>query len=498
MAIKSYSEGSEPFFPAKYEVVKRTTLNFTDIINNNNKFYNLEIQVAPTTEARIYTNYGRVGGTIAKEYRMFSNQSEAEKEAEKIIKSKVKKGYTEIKLLKADVGSETGKAKIETSQVSAEDLKKLGMDVKIEEEKTKLHPEVSSLIRAWFGITNEFVELNLDTKKCPLGQLSAEQIIKGKDILEEARKIVLSKPITDELNRLTNLYYSNIPHNFGYARINADLLRFDSNDKIEKAFDILDVFSDAKSVESVISKRSSVDSQYDTLKADIEYLDSEDPTYKWIDTMVHETRARNHSGLGRIKVHKIFKISRSKEQDTFLKNAEKIAKECGKFQPSDTYAKLVKKRPDFPKEKDLQKLYEQANVCPGWHGTRRANLIGITTKGLLIRPSGVVHAGSCYGDGIYWATNSTKSINYCDVKGSYWAGGGGKTAYLLMGDVTFGNYEFATGSHFYSAKNIHPKHSVFAQAGKGGVYNDEIITYHPTGLNQQHALRYVIEFETQA
>jgi poly [ADP-ribose] polymerase len=125
-------------------------------------------------------------------------------------------------------------------------------------------------------------------------------------------------------------------------------------------------------------------------------------------------------------------------------------------------------------------------------------MIGITTKGLLIRPSGVIHAGSMYGDGIYWATNSTKSINYCDVKGSYWAQGANQTAYLFLADVAYGNQQIAGGSYMYTKKNIAPNHSVWAKAGAGAVYNDELITYTATGPGQQHNIRYIIEFETQA
>jgi len=493
--LVAYSAGSEPKFPANFDVVRRTTLNFTDIINNSNKFYNLEIQVASSGEARIYTNYGRVGGTIAKEYRICNSQSHAETESDKIIKSKVKKGYVEVKLVKADVGSEVGKSKVEVSKVSVSDLQKVGIKVDEVKEDSKLHPEVQDLVRTWFGVTAEFVELNLDTKKCPLGQLSVDQIAKGKDILEEARKIVhAKKPDTAELNKLTNSYYSNIPHNFGYTRINADALRLDSDDKLDKAFDILDVFNDAKNVQSVMSKKSAVDSQYATLNAGIEYVDPNSPTWKWLDAMLHGTRAGNHSFLGKLKTHKIFRVNRKDEEERFVSVAEEIAKKCGKQTPSEVYAKLIKTRPDVPEE--LQEIYKMANVCPGWHGTRRANMIGITTKGLLIRPSGVVHAGSMYGDGIYWATNSTKSINYCDVKGSYWAQGSNKTAYLFLGDVAFGNQKIAGGSHFYNKKNIAPNHSVFAKAG-GAVYNDELITYSPTGPEQQHCLRYIIEFETQ-
>ena len=280
-ALKAYSAGEEPNFPANYDVTKRTTLNFTDVINNNNKYYNLEVQVAKSGEARIFTQYGRVGGTAAKEYRVCSSQSQAESEADKIVKAKTKKGYVEVKLVKADVGSDVGKSKVDNTAVSVESLKKAGVQVKEEPAaQSKLHPEVQDLVRTWFGVTQEFIELNLDTKKCPLGQLSLDQLTKGRDILEEARKIVhMTKVDKQELNKLTNQYYSNIPHNFGYTRLDADLLRLDSDAKLDKAFDILDVFADAKNVQAVISKKSAVDSQYATLNADLSYVDTSDPTW---------------------------------------------------------------------------------------------------------------------------------------------------------------------------------------------------------------------------
>lgn len=475
---------------------KRWTLNFTDIVNNNNKFYNAEVLETSDHKFYLYTVYGRVGASGAKEFRACSSKSDAEVEGEKIIKSKIKKGYVEVKLAKSDIGSEVGKTKVDAS-VSVESLKKLGANV-VEKDETasKLHPKVQDLVRTWFGVTQEFIELNLDTKKCPLGQLSVDQIDKAKEILEEARTIVHSKkPDQQELNKLTSLYYSNIPHVLGH-RINPDVLRFDADDKINKAFDILDVFADAKNVQAVISKKSAVDSQYATLKAELEFVENNSPTWKWLEAMVTETRASNHGSLGKLKVHQIFKVRRENEDKHFMETAQRIAKECGKFTPSEVYATLVKKRPDV--SKDLQELYQKANILPGWHGTRRANMIGITTKGLLIRPSGVIHAGSMYGDAVYWATNSTKSINYCDVRGSYWAQGTNKTAYLFLADVAFGNSKLANGSHMYTKHNIKPYHSVWAKGGHSGVINDELMTYNPTGPGQQHCMRYIIEFETQA
>jgi poly [ADP-ribose] polymerase 2/3/4 len=480
------------------ESVKRWTLNFTDVINNNNKYYNMEVVKADGNKFYLFTQYGRVGGTAAKEYRSCDSQSQAESEGEKIIKAKIKKGYAEVKLARSDVGSEIGKTKVDTS-VSVESLKKMGATV-IEEPEvvSKLQPQVQDLVRTWFGVTQQFIELNLDTKKCPLGQLSMDQLDLARQILDQARNhLTTKKPDVLELNKLTNQYYSNIPHNFGYRRLDADALRLDTNDKLDKAFDILDVFGDAKNVQAVISKKSAVDSQYATLNADLEFVDMADPVWKWIDSMLHGTRASNHSGLGKLKTHKVFRVNRHGEDKNWLANAEQIAKECGKFVPSEVYAKLVAGREDVPKE--LVSLYKNANILPGWHGTRRANMIGITTKGLLIRPSGVAHAGSMYGDGIYWAVHSTKSINYCDVRGSYWAQGNNQTAYLFLADVAFGNQKIAGGSQFYNKSNIKPAHSVWAKSGgASGLYNDELITYEPTGPNQQHKIRYIIEFETQA
>jgi poly [ADP-ribose] polymerase len=479
------------------ESIKQWTLNYTDIILNSNKFYSLEV-VKTNKGYFLYTQYGRVGGTKAKEYRQCSDQADAESEATKIVKAKTKKGYVEVSLVKSDVGSDAAQAKIEKVSATTEQLKKAGITVKEEPAvASKLHTEVQDLVRTWFGVTQEFVDLNLDTSKCSLGQLSILQITKGKDLLDEARKIVhMTKPDEQELNKLTNSYYSNIPHNFGYTRIDANALRLDSDVKIDKAFDMLDVLNQAKDVEAVISKKSAVDAQYATLNADLEFIEQGTPTFKWIEKMVLETRASNHSGLGKLKVHKVFRVTRKDEDKRFIENCQLIAKECGKFVPSDVYASLVKSRPDVPKA--LEELYHKANVLPGWHGTRRANMIGITTKGLLIRPSGVIRAGSMFGDAIYLGSQSSKSINYVDVKGSYWAQGNNKTGYLFLADCTFGNQKIASGPHLFTKDNIKPYHSVWAKGGQSGVINDEMMLYHPTGPNQQHCIRYIIEFETQA
>lgn len=493
MALKTTDKPGK--FPANYDVVRKIALNFTDVCKNNNKYYSAEIQVAKSGEVRIFTDYGRVGGTPANDIRVCQSTAHAEKEFDKLIKSKIKKGYTEIKLIKSDVGSEVAKSKIENDVVSATTLDQLKVKFNEFEAKSKLQTEVQGLIKTLFGNTAMFVQRNLDTAKCPLGQLSLEQIGRGRSFLDEARKLIQTKdPDIQELNKLTSLYYTNIPHVLGNGKINADALRFDTDQKIDNALDILDVFADAKNIEKIIGDKNSVDSQYDSLNADIEYIDPSSAIFRWIDAMFHETRAANHKFLGKIRINRIFKLHRRSEPKHFEENLQEIAKECGKHNPPGILQNFVKTRPDL--NKDLAEIYARANVFPVWHGTRTANIVGITTRGLLIRPSGVAHAGSMFGDGIYWASNSTKSINYTDAKGAHWAHGTADNAYLFLADCAFGNQMEVYRSRFITKKDLKGYHSVWAREGQS-LHNDEFVVYNPSGPNQQHQMRYLVEFATK-
>ena len=263
--VKVYKLGTEPAFPKDYTVTRRVTLNFTDIAANNNKYYNLELFLAKNGQAEIYSQYGRVGApNPAKEIRVCDNESHANNLIDKIIKEKTKKGYVEVKLVKAEVGSELGKQIVTASTVSEDTAKKLGY--KIEEvKKSSLHPKVQDLVKVFFGSIEKFVVDTLDTSKCALGQLSLEQINKGRELLLEARKIIGSSKDINELNSLTSKFYSNIPMNFGYRRLDADTLRFDTDGKIDNQLDILETLEGARGVEKVLTKRSDIDDKYNIL-----------------------------------------------------------------------------------------------------------------------------------------------------------------------------------------------------------------------------------------
>ena len=463
-------------------------LNFFDLTGSkaktqgsSSKFYHIELHTPTSpnqTQAQLYTEYGPTGKVQAREYRVFNTEAEAKKEFDKIIKSKLKKGYMEVDVAIRVVGSDI--AKTITKLVvfkNAQDI------TQTPNNDPKLSTQVAALIAKLMGSTNQFV---IETLKCPLGSLTNAQCDAGKLRLHEAKAIITSQQIDKKrIEQLTNEFYSLIPHNLGsgYRGVMSELL-LDSVDKIAKKEYDLDTLLDAKAL-GVNLVSDSTYTQYQSLQTDISYIEPSDPLFNWCNSMIQDTRASNHSHLGKIVLLNAYKINRAGEKDIFNKRTREIAKECGQQVIPHQLKKLVADRNDV---EDVD-MYKNANVMPLFHGSRTENFTGILKKGLLIRPSGVVLCGSMYGNGIY-AGLSTKSINYTSIKNSYWSKGSSDSAFLFIKDCALGNQKIATGSNQYSKKNISPNHSVWAKGGQSGVINDEFILYD----TNQHNLRYLLEF----
>jgi poly [ADP-ribose] polymerase len=211
--------------------------------------------------------------------------------------------------------------------------------------------------------------------------------------------------------------------------------------------------------------------------------------FDWLNHMVQDTRASNHGYLGRVVLLNAWEIQRNNERVKFIHRAQQISSECGKQIVPDQMRALVNKRTDVY-DKDL---FYKANVVPLFHGTRSQNITGILKSGLLIRPAGVIITGAMYGSEAIYFGKSSKSINYTNIKASYWANGNDDRAFLFIADCALGNQKIATGPSHYSKANIKPAHSVWAQGGKSGVINDEFILYD----TNQNNLRYLLEFTCQ-
>ncbi|CAN6675193.1 hypothetical protein TRVA0_116S00100 [Trichomonascus vanleenenianus] len=135
---------------------------------------------------------------------------------------------------------------------------------------------------------------------------------------------------------------------------------------------------------------------------------------------------------------------------------------------------------------------EQAigNVMELWHGTRTQNLLSIMSKGLLLpKLSPGQKAGAMFGDGLYFANQSTKSLNYCD--GGLWTGNtrNKDSIYMFLASVAMGNPFTPPGP----VSKPPPKgyDSYCAKAGESHIMNDELIVF----SGDQVRLDYILEIE---
>ena len=474
----------------QYTVEDVSDWNFFDISGVNagtkgysNKQYHMELHVGKNGQAQIFTMFGATGARQTENWRYFDSVAQARKELESMKKKRLKKNYKEIKVAIRACGSEAAK-KITTAVElkNADHLKPT--------QTSKLHKETQKLMRTLFGATEQFV---VTTLRCPLGQLSNSQIDEGQARLDAAKKIINKNHVTkDDLVRieeLTNEFYAIIPHNLGSgSRGQRSDLLLDSPQKVaQKEYD-LETLMDAKSVGAVLGKGSSVDDQYTTLNTDITFVDHESLLFSWINKIVLDTRAHNHNTLGKITVLNAWEYNRHGERAVFEKRMKQITNECGKSHIPKCLYESVTTRKDIPN--GLGSYYKHANVLPLFHGTRTQNISGITKSGMLIRPSGAVLTGAMYGNSLYMALNSTKSINYTNIRSSYYAKGKDDKAFLFIVDCVLGNFIVPKGAYPYTKQNIKPNHSVYAKGGISGVINDEIMLYD----TNQHYVRYLVEF----
>lgn len=130
-----------------------------------------------------------------------------------------------------------------------------------------------------------------------------------------------------------------------------------------------------------------------------------------------------------------------------------------------------------------------------FHGSRSQNWIFILEQGLKIRPSGAVHTGSMFGDGVYFADDADKSLGYTD-NGRWVNGKAHSSVYMGVYKVRVGQQKVLGGSD-YGTSNLHKTIdknkfcSVFAQKGNQGLRKSEFIIYD----HDQSTIQYLLKIK---
>lgn len=352
------------------------TLNQTNIGNNNNKFYIIQL-LEEGGRFSCWNRWGRVGEVGQSKMNHFGCLEDAKKDFKKKFWEKTKNKWEERDHFVAHPNKYT-LIEVQGEAETQEAVVKVDGPVRTVFKPCSLDPATQKLITNIFSkemFKNAMTLMNLDVKKMPLGKLSKQQIARGFEALE-ALEEAMKNPTGDgqSLEELSSCFYTVIPHNFGRNRPPP----INSPDILQAKKDMLLVLADielAQTLQAAPGEEEKVeevphplDRDYQLLKCQLQLLDPGESEYKAIQTYLEQTG----NGYRRPDLQHVWKVNREGEGDRF-----------------QAHSKLGNRR-----------LL--------WHGTNVAVVAAILTSGLRIMP----HSGGRVGKGIYFASENSKSASY--------------------------------------------------------------------------------------
>jgi poly [ADP-ribose] polymerase len=385
------NDAGQPKFSEDFEVVKKAVLQVTDISNNNNKYYAIELH-SDKKKFRVFTHYGRTDdldknpNAGVKESRYAESLAEAEGLYNKIYSEKTspRKGYKELSLASSKIGSHKSVGQ-SSGAIDDKTLQKMAD----KEPKTAtakpvvtLHRDVQEIVSYLYGeATNALIStvnasITANGIETPLGVLTIGQIDKGEAILQDIAKAVGKKKNRDELVDLSGQFYTLVPHKFGRSKEQALAAVIDSANKIDEKQETLQLMRDMLNVngKSNVLVNPEIENKYKALNCTIEPVTP--GTLKEMRDLIEKSVVRSYT---KVKVKNVWQIRRDEEHKHFTK--------------------------DIGNHKLL------------FHGSAVKNWVGILSRGILL-PKIVVTLGvhrtdaGWLGSGIYFGDAACTSLGY--------------------------------------------------------------------------------------
>jgi len=375
------------------------TLNQTNIGNNNNKFYIIQLVAnSRTDDFCVYSRYGRVGERGTPQTSFFNTLPSAAKEFKKRFRSKTGNTWG------VSFVHKPGKYMLmEMEEPEVEDA-----DGENEDETT-LDPKVAdviSLIGDKKTMTQTMQSMDVDTKKLPLGKISKQQIDKGFQVLEMLKKFIhpnkksircVSKHpnaiIAEHIDHYSSQFWTLIPYACGRNR--PPLI--DTDKKLEYYAELLEVLKNIQIATKILSSSHNLDQIYVSLGISLTPVIPSTKDFQVVDRYVTNTHASTHNY--KLELLEVFSIGKPSQDENDV----------------DTL---------FKKASDHRLLI---------HGSRMANFMGILSEGLRVPKSSQVSNGSVLGRGIYFADSISKSFNYC------YAGNTNNIGFIILCEVALGS-----------------------------------------------------------
>ncbi|KZW03275.1 hypothetical protein EXIGLDRAFT_759147 [Exidia glandulosa HHB12029] len=384
--------GTHKVYVGKDGEIYDATLNQTNIGNNNNKFYCLQLLHPEKSSATcvLFTRWGRVGENGASQTKGPFPAEVAVKEFQKQFKNKAcchldartakpkEEKYTWIDMQYDDEEDESAKA----DGGAAKPREKTPDSV--------LDKPVKDIIDFIFNenyISQHLGSFNYDANKLPLGKLSKDTVANGYSVLKEIAEALENKDSgTDAASgssgpkrgaakkkagnvfvELTNRYYSIIPHAFGRSKPTV----IDTQDLLKQEVDLVGTLAELEETSGIMSghvskKEHPTDANLHSLELDeIAPVDVETDEFKALEAYCKETYAYGNYGQ-KMTLENMFRIERRGERQRWLEGGWD----------------------DLPNAED--------GTSPRlllFHGSRSSNFGGILKNGLKIAPPEAPHNG---------------------------------------------------------------------------------------------------------
>lgn len=413
---------------------------------NHNKYY----EAVLNEDNSIDVKYGRVGQRAAHHH-----YAPYEKSFSELVQSKIAKGYTD-----------------ETALHSVkEDARAAHKDLSYEPIPDSV---VNELVEELIKSSKDFIKTNYTVT---LAQITQKMIDEAENDIDELVDIANNYPASSvyAFNRKLEELYADIPRKMRdvsehLINPNEDVARTSGN------YSEHDVAKTTEMFQNIIQRERDM---LDNIRGQLL------PTLQSSQTKDREGTVLDAYGLS---------IS-----EVTYKQEDEITTHLGKdYNGSDVERRFVrafavennKTRQNYENFKQQHNL-SQRDCALFYHGSKVENWFSIMKQGLSLNPDAKI-TGKMFGNGLYFASDARKSLNYMDVKGSRWNDGQRDSGYMAVYAVALGKcYKPTTALHsVFDKDNLRDGClSVYADKHLTGLKNDEYIVYDQS----QCTIKYLLE-----
>lgn len=397
-------------------------LNQTNIGQNNNKFYLLQLLKNEQTGAySVWKRWGRVGADGQRSMDSFPSLDAAKRNFTQKFQEKTQNRWEDrdsfVKFPKKYyyLPKDYEEVVPEKENVSLEPRAESKLDLKVQ--------QLIQLICNIELMKKAMMEIGYDANKMPLGKLSKDTISKGFNVLEDiAKELKKKKKDKSQLVELSSLFYTVIPHSFGMSLPPV----IDSLEMLKSKIEMVESLSDIEIATTLLKQElpksdiHPIDEHYLRLNVSLNPLASTSPQYSIIQEYLVKTVGHTHTYYS-LQLQDVFEVERDVESKRF------------------------------------RNLHNRKLL---WHGSRITNFVGILSQGLRIAPPEAPSTGYMFGKGIYFADMVTKSANYC------YASNANPYGILLLCEVALGD-EHELHFSDYSADDLMRKKKRHSVKGVG-------------------------------